>query len=69
MSLDSCKTCGHIVDTDFDCMAYDLGACMCSSCRDAAVTCAPPPRLMDVVNAAMISIVCMVCFCIKTGVF
>lgn len=34
MSIDSCKKCGTIVDTDFNPEAYDLGKCLCSNCQD-----------------------------------
>ena len=44
MSIDSCKKCGHYVDTDNDCDAYcipfeddsatQLDYCICSGCRE-----------------------------------
>ncbi len=38
MSLDSCKNCGHFVDTDFDCCAYSFGKCLCENCRESEFT-------------------------------
>lgn len=36
MSMDTCKFCGNIVDTDEDLSFYDNDECACEHCRDKA---------------------------------
>ncbi|WP_302479722.1 hypothetical protein [Roseicella sp. DB1501] len=37
MSLDRCKACCTIVDTDLDDEAYDFDVCLCGGCREGRV--------------------------------